>query len=313
MNRTFSLVTGGTGGPHGIAPDPGDVDLPIRADDLAGQRHAVSLAVPTAGDGPGGTERHPRMEGLGRIAEACPCSRRSFAKLRGHAADAVVFDYIYGIETDEAPRPASAEERRALDATRRMPVSRALRFRRSVLAHLVDEAALHTRRPKVLSIMGGHLREIGLSGAAADDRLGEWMAFDWDLDNLAVVRRDYESLGAKTRAGTVQQFLDGRVALTGFDLTYAAGLPDLLDDVAAARLITRMVDVTRPGGQVVLSGFLPGFPDLGYMGSNMGWHPVCRSRDEVRSLFGPARSRVGDLRLFSDPDDIVAIARCTVL
>jgi hypothetical protein len=71
-----------------------------------------------------------------------PCTYRAFAKPRGFAGDAVMMDYIYGLgEADEAVRNATPLGRAIFQYMDTRPSAKAVRYRRQLIAGLIDRAA----------------------------------------------------------------------------------------------------------------------------------------------------------------------------
>jgi len=235
-----------------------------------------------------------------------PFTYRAFAKPRGYAGDAVMMDYIYGLgEAIPAHRDASPLGRAIFQYMGTRPSAKAVRYRRQLLAGLVDQVA-GRGGSSVLAIAAGHLREVELSAAVQTGKLREYVAFDQDEASLAVVARDYARLGVQTIPGSVRHILAGKAKLGQYDLVYAAGLYDYLNFATAVALTRRMFAMTRPGGMMLIPNFLVGARDTGYMESFMDWHLIYRNHADMQAL-GDAlpRDQVADCRIFDDPDDTI--------
>lgn len=256
--------------------------------------------------------RHPIKE----IMHLCPMTRRSFLKPRGYAGDAVMLDHIYGLgEAKFAPHPATLEGQ-IYFATMNSASVRAVRFRRAILAKLIDETAckIEDGRAKILSIAAGHLREAELSQEVMGNCVGELIAFDQDAESLKVINRDYSGHNIRTVQGSVRQLIGGKARFSGCDLVYAAGLFDYLEQPVAKRLVENMFHMVKPGGKIMVANFTHGIPDAGYMESFMDWWLINRSREEVAELFSGVQENIGELEIFCDPEQniIFAIADKTV-
>ena len=251
--------------------------------------------------------RHPIQE----IMHLCPLTRRSYFKPRGYAGDAVMLDHIYGLgEAKLAPHPATLLGQ-VYFATTSSASARAVRFRRAVLARLIDETALRVGdgQARVLSIAAGHLREAELSRAIQEKRVGELIAFDQDAESLGVINRDYAGSNIRTVSGTVRQLLSGKPQFSECDLVYASGLFDYLDQPVGKRLVEIMFDMVRPGGKILIANFAHDIPDVGYMEALMDWWLVYRSQEQVADLFsGLPGEHIGQVELFSDPDENIIFA-----
>jgi extracellular factor (EF) 3-hydroxypalmitic acid methyl ester biosynthesis protein len=90
----------------------------------------------------------------------------------------------------------------------------------------------------------------------------------------------------------------GRHDFDNFDLVYAAGLLDYLDQRAAKRLTTTMFEVLNPGGTLLVANFLDHIDDIGYMKSFMGWDLVLRNSSQITSLADDITAGVSLKRYF---------------
>lgn len=213
-----------------------------------------------------------------------PFTWRCFSKPRGFAGDAVMLDHIYSSGQIAADDPQVSELGKAINKhTAGLPAARAVRYRRDYIAHLIDSTEAATRRPHILSIACGHARELELSRAAANGRLGQFVALDQDVESLQVVRQKYGS-GVTTVQGSVRGILSGKPAFSGQHLVYASGLYDYLSQEVAIRLTSVMFDMLAPGGKVLVANFLPNIHDVGYMESYMAWSLVYRTREQLMTI-----------------------------
>jgi len=235
-----------------------------------------------------------------------PFTYLAFAKPRGYAGDAVMMDYIYGLgEAGEAARNATPMGRMIFQYMDTRPSAKAVRYRRRLIAELIDQAAGHGTA-SVLAVAAGHLREVELSDAVQSGRIHEFVAFDQDEASLAVVARDYARLGVRTMPGSVRQILAGKANLGQYDFVYAAGLFDYLNAPVASALTRRMFEMTRPGGLMLIPNFLTGVRDTGYMEAFMDWRLIYRNQPDMWELAAALpQSTVADCQIFDDPDDAI--------
>ena len=269
-------------------------------EDLAGQREEDAAAWPELA-------RRCSAHALRDLLLNDPFTWRAFAKPRGYAGDAVMMDYIYGLgEAENAMRTATPLGRSIFRYMDSRPSARAVRYRRTLIAGLLDRAAERTD-PRVLAIAAGHLREVDLSAAVQGRKLAEFVAIDQDEASLAVVSRDYGHLGVTAQPGSVRQILSGKANLGQYDLVYAAGLYDYLSAPAGRALTRRMFEATRPGGTLLIPNFLTGIADAGYMEAFMDWRLIYRDHAQMYNLAAdiPAH-QVASLEVFNDPDDTIA-------
>jgi len=268
--------------------------------DLAGHREEDAAAWPELARR---CSAHPLRE----LLLNDPFTWRAFAKPRGYAGDAVMMDYIYGLgETENAVRTATPLGRSIFRYMDTRPSARAVRYRRTLIAGLLDHAAQRAD-PRVLAIAAGHLREVDLSAAVQGRKFTEFVAIDQDEASLSVVSRDYGHLGVTAQPGSVRQILAGKAKLGQYDLVYAAGLYDYLGAAAGRALTRRMFEATRPGGTLLIPNFLTGIADSGYMEAFMDWRLTYRDHAQMYNLAAeiPA-DQVASLEVFNDPDDTIA-------
>jgi hypothetical protein len=241
-----------------------------------------------------------------------PFTFRAFSKPRGYAGDAVMMDYIYGLgEAGHAAREATPLGRAIFRYMDTRPSARAVRFRRHLLATLIDRVPSRGGNT-VFALAAGHLREIEISRAVQTRQIQDFVAVDQDETSLAVVANDYSHLGVDTIHGSVRQILCGKLNPGRFDFVYAAGLFDYLNASAAIALARRMFEMTRPGGMMLIPNFLTGARDRGYMESFMDWRLIYRDHADMQALGEslPATD-VADCRIFDDPDDTITFLLVT--
>jgi hypothetical protein len=235
-----------------------------------------------------------------------PFTHRAFAKPRGYAGDAVMMDYIYGLgEAEQAARDATPLGLEIFRYLGTQPAPSAVRDRRRLIAGLIDRVS-DGGGDSVLAIAAGHLREVELSTAIRHAKLREFVALDQDEASLSVVDRDYAHLGVTAVPGSVRQILAGNVNLGRYDLVYAAGLFDYLNDATAAAFTRRMFDMTRPGGLMLIPNFLAGIRDAGYMEAIMDWRLIYRDHAGMRAMAAALPpDAVADCRIFDDRHEAI--------
>jgi hypothetical protein len=93
---------------------------------------------------------------------------------------------------------------------------------------------------------------------------------------------------------------------------YAAGLFDYLSDPVAAALASRMFEMTRPGGVVLIPNFLEGVRDAGYMEGVMDWHLIYRNHVGMRALAAALpQGEVADCQVFDDREGAITYLMVT--
>jgi extracellular factor (EF) 3-hydroxypalmitic acid methyl ester biosynthesis protein len=238
-----------------------------------------------------------------------PLTWRAFHKPRGYAGDAIALDMIYYPDRVDLSN-VSVLGHHVFKFTVERPTAKAVRNRRKILAKLVDDVAANVDQPKVLSVACGHLREVELSEAVTDGLLREYVGLDQDLESLDVVKDDYEYLDVDTCHASVKDLIIGKVRFEDFDLIYAAGLLDYLNQKAAQKLTTRLFGMLRSGGTLLTANVLPGSPDTGYMESYGGWKLISRDESAMLNLLAEISTRhIDTTQLFTEEEGIILFSQ----
>ncbi|MFN2317902.1 MAG: class I SAM-dependent methyltransferase [Gemmatimonadales bacterium] len=225
-----------------------------------------------------------RQHRLAALVHQDPFTHRSFAKPRGYPGDANLIDMIYydqGVADLGSPTPLGLK---IFDSNKDSTAPAAVRERRDFAARLIDETCSAVNGGAILSVAGGHARELSLSAAVRQRAFGRMVVLDQDADSLEIVRREYASLGVETHAAKVTRLLAAPELRASFDLVYSAGLYDYLQDQLAERLTAAMFSLLRPGGRLIIGNFVPGIYDAGYMESYMDWWLIYRDGGQMTAL-----------------------------
>ena len=138
-----------------------------------------------------------------RFAICCTRIRsryRAFSKPRGYAGDAVMMDYIYGLGRGgpggaRTPRRSAARSFSYMDTR---PSARAVRYRRRLIADLIDRVAARGGGPCARARRRSSPRGRRLSARRADrTRCRSSWRSTRTTASLAVVARDYARLGVR--------------------------------------------------------------------------------------------------------------------
>lgn len=210
-----------------------------------------------------------------------PITYRAFEKPRGYAGDAELIDLIYGLP--DMP-PTSSVGAALYGHMFQAPAAQAVRARRDHLARRLDEVAARVKQPRVLAVACGHLREAQKSAAVADRCFGEFIGLDQDPASIARVEREQSASGIKAVKGSVRSILKGEITFENLDFVYSTGLYDYLPQPVATGLTTKLFNMLKPGGELLVANFLPDVPDVGYMETFMGWPLIYRSEDELTDV-----------------------------
>lgn len=252
---------------------------------------------------------HPLRE----LIHQDPFTFRAFSKPRGYAGDAKLLDYIYGRE-EGWPVPEGTTEigRKLFQFTTGSAACEAVRARRGFIADLVDRLAEDVRKPHILSIACGHLREALLCSTIRRRRFGRYVALDSDPQSLEEVSRCYGAHGVEAVQATIRQVMFQRLNLGLFDLVYSTGLYDYLQLPGAQKLTTSLFEMVRPGGRLLVANFLPGILDVGYMESYMAWKLIFRTRHDMLSIAEDiSLSDIHDLRIFAEENQNIIFLQIT--
>lgn len=231
-----------------------------------------------------------------------PLTERAFFKPRGYPGDAVLIDLFYGAEgvqsyVDDATELGQKIYRYTSSAT----AARALRRRKEILTTFIDRVSDSTEPASVMTLGCGHLREAEKSAAVQHRRLGRFLAVDRDPDSLRVVREKFGPLGVETAESSVNELIEIAPQLGAFDLVYAAGPYDHLNRWVATRLTDALFKTTRPGGLLLVTNFVHGIRDVGYLEAFMDWRLNYRNAADMFALASTLpEEEVADRRTFAE-------------
>jgi SAM-dependent methyltransferase len=231
-----------------------------------------------------------------------PLTERAFFKPRGYPGDAVLLDLFYGAEgVNVYVDDATPLGRQIYHYTSNAPAARALRRRKEILATMIDQVSDSTSASRIMTLGCGHLREAELSSAVRQRRVDRFLAVDRDPDSLRVVREKFGPLGVETAESTVNELIDSADRLGTFDLVYAAGPYDHLHRLMATRLTEALFKTTRPGGLLLVTNFVHGIKDAGYMEAFMDWHLNHRNANDMFALSSSLpEDQIADRRTFAE-------------
>jgi len=235
----------------------------------------------------------------------CPITARCRAKPRGYSGDAVVMDYIYGLESGVAGSQPDEVSTALLRHNTNMPAARAVRFRRERFARMMDDVCLQrSGNADILSVASGHFREVALSTKVAKGAFHTVTAFDQDAKSLAVIDRDYKACGITAIQGKVSDLISEAVQFDqDFDLILCGGLYDYLNDATARKLTRSLFLKLKSGGKLQIANFSPDLPDSGYMEGVMDWWLIYRTEEEtVACIEYVDRNLVESYTTSYDPD-----------
>jgi SAM-dependent methyltransferase len=238
------------------------------------------VSIPVWRDALPAARQHPVFD----LMQQCPFIAHGWSKPRGYPGDAGLIDFLYRHPSAEraGTTPTGLALGEIWTSTR---TAEAVRRRRDALGAAIDDVASTRQNPSVFALACGHLREFEHSKAAMGGLLGRFVALDQDEASLAVVtERLSMHRSVETVVGSVLGMLVLDNDLGTFDLAYAAGLYDYLDQPTAVRLTRVLYDMLKPGGLLILPNYLQSCRAAGGMELFMDWWLVYREAANINSL-----------------------------
>jgi extracellular factor (EF) 3-hydroxypalmitic acid methyl ester biosynthesis protein len=239
-----------------------------------------------------------RRHAFCKVLHEDPFTLRCYTRPRGYPGDAVAIDYVLNARPNGAPQARVAQVHQYMVEG---AFARALRFRRDYFARMIEEAAMVARQPvQVFCAGAGHLRELSASKALRGGRIGRFVAFDHDPQNLDVVKRELAGL-VEVRQGSLRQLVEGRHDFAGtMQLVYCSGVLETLPQASAQGLAKTLFSMLAPGGRLVLSNFLPGLPDAALLEIFFDWRMTLRNQGEIFALAAPLPKEAVGSWLYSE-------------
>ncbi len=212
-----------------------------------------------------------------------PFTRWSYVKPRGYSGDAQLIDFIYGHPSLDAEiAKASPIGLQLYETNRHSPASIAVRERRDLLTQHIDEiAATRGKNAEILTIAAGHLREADRSRALQQERIKRWVVLDQDPLSVGSVRRDFSGTCIEAVDGSVRSLLTNAHDLGTFDLVYAAGLYDYLNDKVSIKLTRKCLQMLKPNGVFIFANFAENIIADGFMETFMNWALLLRTEQDM--------------------------------
>lgn len=242
-------------------------------------------------------KEHPSL----KTALLCPFTKHAATRPFGYPGDARLMDHIYGYA-----RPClNGLPQSIYQYTTSAPASRAVRYRRHILASSVDKV-LHDKHTEaeILAVACGYLRELDVSSVLQGVRPQKFIALDQDANGLAEVERCFSNAGITPEHKKIKDILTGSCKYEGLDLVYSAGLYDYLNTEIAQCLTQSLFNMLAPGGTLLTANFLPDIYDVGFMEAVMDWWLVYRDEKDMLALLRDIpESEIASIKQYRDPDD----------
>jgi extracellular factor (EF) 3-hydroxypalmitic acid methyl ester biosynthesis protein len=249
-----------------------------------------------------------RTHPLAKALQEDPFVHHSATRPRGYPGDAELLDFIYRSDNVQ-PRvqSASALGRKLYRYSIETPAPEAVRLRSSLAAAEIDRTAARIRRPHILSVACGHLREARIAQSLVAGRLGRYVGVDQDPRSLDLVRREHGAMGVEALEYSVLDLIRRGETLGSFDFIYVLGLYDYLSDETGARLLSRLFRMLNPGGKIWLANFTGDLWSTGFMEAVMDWWLVYRTPEQMLAFSAAVpKESVAWREVFLDPTGNVA-------
>jgi SAM-dependent methyltransferase len=255
------------------------------------------------------TGRTPPAE----AARVVPFPRRRERPMGEGAGNAVLMDYLYGIDSTLRSLLPDGPTEELFRYASSAPASRALRSRRQLLAREIDRCCDPLNgQARILCVGCGHLREADLARSLRHGQFRQFIALDAQVLSLKTVEASYAALGVQTQQCKLDDLFYGRQDLSHFDLIYSPGLYEVLDDHDARDLTRNLFARLLPGGRLLMGNFLPGVPNIAYLEGLLDWRPHYRNDAALLDLLlGIPYNDIGSARVFHDLGNCVAFLEVT--
>ncbi|TPV98817.1 MAG: hypothetical protein USCAAHI_01745 [Beijerinckiaceae bacterium] len=201
---------------------------------------------------------------------ADPMTRQAFRKPRGYPGDADLIDFIYGSESSVAGLDAASPTGRAIYAYNVETIaSQGVRNRRDYIAKVIDEIAERKPKTEVLAVACGHLRELERCSPTSRRAIARFVGLDHDRRTTNFLTRQAYSDFVKPLTASIGVLLRKEIELGSFDLIYAAGIYDYLQDDLFIALTRRLWEMCRSGGTLLIANVTADNPQIGYLDACM--------------------------------------------
>jgi hypothetical protein len=241
---------------------------------------------------------------------ADPMTRQAFTKPRGYPGDADLIDFIYGSEVSGAGLNAASPAGRAVYAYNVETIaSQGVRNRRDYIAKVIDEIAERKPKTEVLSVACGYLRELKQCSPTSLRAISRFVGLDHDPQTTNYLTHQAYSDFVEPLTASIGVLLRKEIDLGFFDLIYAAGIYDYLQDDLFIALTRRLWEMCRSGGTLLIANVTLDNPHIGYLEACMDWRFVLRDEERISLLLDAAIGPNHGAKLFREPTGIVAFAK----
>jgi hypothetical protein len=218
-----------------------------------------------------------------------PLTHAMFHRPKGDAGEAELLDLALAHpSTRSRIAPATPLGLRVRLFTQELETAAALRERRRIMAHAIDDTIGKTRNAAILMLGCGHFRALELAMRAGE--AGRILAIDPRDSCLEVVRSQNAGIATVETLREAPARMIARPERFGrFDLILVPSLLDSMEDPAAGRMVAALASALRPGGQLLIAGMARGIRCDGYLDAFMDWQPLLRGEEDMQALMEHAQ------------------------
>jgi hypothetical protein len=139
--------------------------------------------------------------------------------------------------------------------------------------------------------------------------IARFVGLDHDRRTTNFLTRQSYADFVEPLTASIGVLLRKKIDLGSFDLIYAAGIYDYLQDDLFIALTRRLWEMCRSGGTLLIANLTADNPQIGYVEACMGWRFVLRNEERISLLLDAAIGDGHSAKLFRDPTGIVAFAK----
>jgi hypothetical protein len=122
----------------------------------------------------------------------------------------------------------------------------------------------------LLAVACGHLRELERCSPASR-AIARFVGLDHDRRTTNFLTRQAYSDSVKPLTASIGVLFRKEIDLGSFDLIYAAGIYDYLQDDLLIALTRRLWEMCRSGGTLLIANVTADNPQIGYLDACMDW------------------------------------------
>lgn len=248
------------------------------------------------------TEEHQRhgfyfRKQLWNFLMCSPLMARSNLKPRGYSGDSKIMKMIYLKDSPGDSTFSKLLQKHGLEHTAAQSVRNRITLIVKVLADFQKKAQAHSPdKLKVMSVGSGPVFELQeILRSSHDCSKYNFVLFDQDPKALSeaagLIQTIEKELNAKIDAemikGSIRTMLFSRAfkhKWGQFDFIYSLGLFDYFSSQVAKAVITRLYQILKPGGEMVLGNFHTSNPSRHYMEYWCDWVLNLRTEEEFTAL-----------------------------